>query len=302
MDWGDWLGLGMGMHFMQKDRELQKKKQAQRELWHIFTTARFEVQRLLLTSWSTRQEFCANYFEHFPELSALLPLFPVGEVLSLQGYIGEEQRALLQEYLSDEPDLCSKFNTGQIIRICVDREGPYQEWKELIGIDEESCGRLWQVLIEMVLRCDRADRMDEIVEYLIMIFHSFASLEGHGDDFWLPTYYQDMTYFNEHSERLQNTPYLHAVLLLQSLLAERSGGNLQDYAPKLSDDSPEMLVEDEGCYFFQVYYGEEPLSIRTFAVRKTEGSGPDRVWELPSEDGKLIDGPPVLFFEGTRSL
>lgn len=217
----------------------------------------------------------------------LIPLYPFAEVLSAQGFIGEAQEEFLRAFLVRSG---SRYNLHQFVTLAVERGEPYSEWCAQTLLGPERCGKVWHTLIEAICRMRCPDTMQRVVDGLGAVLYRFWFLSDPSAALAKPCYDRIINSLNEHAERDQRQPYLHAVMLLQMELAARCGGTAQEYEPVLKGE-PVDMDGVPGYRFFVCRHGE-PAFRRWFAVRlcRAPGKQPDLIWELPP------CAPPTVFF------
>ena len=224
------------------------------------------------------------------DLEELAPLFPISEILSMQGYIGPEQQLFLQDYINLESP---RFNLRQFTKAVIEREGVYPEWYALAGLDLTGCGQIWHTLIELICRRRVPEVMQQAVDLLGKILYSFWFLEC-ADMQPAQTCYQNMiSRLNLHAERDQKNPYLHAVMLLQNELSKKYGGMESDFIPMLDSDSA-CDMNGRAGFHFSVHRKDDTSFIHFYAVRRQDFPGEaDLIWELPAGG----DTPMIFFSE-----
>lgn len=218
----------------------------------------------------------------------LLPLFPLAEVLSLQGMVGEEQRAFLEDHFGIEQP---RYNIAQFIKAAVEREGIYSEWENLVGLSRMHCGKVWKTLIELVCRMRAPALMQNAIDAIGKIYYHFWLMEHENIDTAQVRYSSILSFLNQHSEDIQKEPYFHAFMLLQLELAKKYGGEASEYIPCFDAEGTCDMDGVPGLCFSVHKKGEYGF-IHFYAVRERKNVGdPDLIWECPP-GGK----PPVVFF------
>lgn len=222
-------------------------------------------------------------------MEELMPLFPMAEVLSLQGEIGPEQQAFLRDYLNRHQP---RYNLAQFTRAAIDREGVYDQWNALAGLSPTHCGQIWHTVIELVYRRWSPDVMQEIVDCISGILVPFWCMEFPSTDDEEILFGNIVDNLNSHSDSDQDQPHLHAVLLLQYELSQAYGGERPDYIPCLVREAT-CSVPGESVLQYTVHR-TTPLDgvsfPRTYLVREIAAPGPDKIWELSP------DHQPTVFF------
>lgn len=287
----DWL-TSLALAFSFADRK-QKKEQEKREEeitshWNEIANAIFYLRLLL-------NEMC--YLQRYPidkqqsdNLKELILLFPMAEILSLQGFAGPVQEQYLRNHINIHQP---RYNLKQFLTASIDRESIYPEWNALCGLSETHCGEIWHTLIEIICRLRTPEKFQETANHLGAILYHFWFLD-HSDMEPAQIRYQNiLSNLNMYAARDQDLPYLHAVMFLQRVLSEKYGGELPDYFPKLTSDQPYPMDGTEG-FLFEVRRKDDFNFRGTFAVRKTEEPHDcDLVWEISPRGGS----PTVLFSE-----
>lgn len=217
----------------------------------------------------------------------LIPLYPMAEILSLQGDIGREQAVFLRDYLNA---VQSRYNLDQFTTAAIRRCGIYPEWKSLTALEEENCGQVWHTLIEAICRLRRPASMQSVIDALGAILYHFWLLDNSDMEQPKVRYGQIIERLNFHAARDQQLPYLHAVMVLQMELAAICGGTAVEYDPALDAQSIDMDGRPGDCFW--VRKREDHKFYRRFAVRqcKAPGRDPDLIWEL------LPSGKHTVFF------
>lgn len=217
----------------------------------------------------------------------LIPLYPMAEVLSAQGYVSAAQENFLRIYLIGS---ASRYNLHQFVTLAVERGEGYREWYNMTALEYERCGEVWHTLIEAICRLRRPEVMQSVVDAIGKILYHFHFLEEPTIDLMKLRYGHIINSLNIHAERDQRQPYLHAVMLLQTELAAAYGGVAQDYEP-VPEDEPLDMDGVQG-YCFWVHKSDVPSFHHRFAVRECSepGKQPDLIWELHHTE------PPTVFF------
>ena len=150
----------------------------------------------------------------------IMPLFAIGEILSAQGQIYPEQEPLLKLLIAS---LNSAYNYAQFIDITVHRKGPYSAYWEQIGLDQEHCGQTWLTLFEMIYRSRNMEIIQTINLKLTEIAINFELVGLPASVFGKTVSSNLAASLQHHINLYQKTPYIYAILLLQSeLLRQRS--------------------------------------------------------------------------------
>ena len=103
-------------------------------------------------------------------LKELVPMFPIAEILSLQGCIGPTQEKFLRDYINIHQ---SRYNLKQFLTAAIEREGRYPEWNALCGLDETHCGQIWHTLIEILCRLHDPEKFQQVCDHLGSILYHF---------------------------------------------------------------------------------------------------------------------------------
>lgn len=288
MDFLTNLALALSFASHRQKKEQQKRAEEIKSHWNEIANSVFYLGLLL-------NELCFSQCHTIDEeksevLKELAPMFPIAEILSLQGCIGPTQEEYLRDYINIHQ---SRYNLKQFLTATIEREGIYPEWNALCGLDETHCGQIWHTLIEIICRLRDPGKFQQICDHLGSILYHFWLLE-HPDISPAQICFQNIvSNLNTYAASDQEQPYLHAVMFLQRVLSEKYGGELIDYYPKLSSDEPYLMDGTEGFLFHAQRKGDFDF-IGSYAVRKTEEPhNCDLVWELPLKGG----APIVLFSE-----
>lgn len=285
----DWL-TSLALAFSFADRK-QKKEQKQRE--EEITVHLNEIANAIFYLRLLLNEMC--YLQRYPiekqksdNLKELILLFPMAEILSLQGCVGPTQEQYLRNHINIHQP---RYNLKQFLTASIDRESIYPEWNALCGLSETHCGEIWHTLIEIICRLRTPEKYQEIANHLGVILYHFWFLD-HSDMEPAQIRYQNiLSNLNMYAASDQDLPYLHAVMFLQRVLSEKYGGELPDYLPKLTSDQPYPMDGTEG-FLFEVQRQDDFKFHGTFAVRKTEDPhNCDLVWKVFPRGG-----PPIVLF------
>lgn len=275
MDWMSSLMLALGIEKRKQEKEQRRRESELIEHRRLILSAASEINCL----------FGGTFIDYFAAMEdgaldsaqELIPLFPIAEILSMQGYVGTEQQIFLRDYLNASQ---TRYNLHQFVTAAVERRGVYAEWCTLTSLDPDHCGQVWHTLIEAICRLRRPELIQEIVDALGAILYHFYFLDNADMEPAKICYTRIIEGINFHAERDQKLPYLHAVMLLQMELSTIEGGLAQDYEPILEDESLDM--DGVKGYCFWVKKTGEPGFHRRFAVRECfdPGKQPDLIWEL----------------------
>lgn len=287
----DWLtSLALAFSFSdRKQKEAQKKREEKITFhWNEIANEVFYLG-LLLNELCFSQSYTIDE-QRSNNLKELLPLFPMAEILSLQGCVGLTQEQFLQNYINVHS---TRYNLKQFLTASIEREGIYSEWNALCGLSETHCGEIWHTFIEIMCRLRAPEKFQDAVNHLGAILYHFWLLD-HPDIEPARIHFQNiLSNLNMYAASDQELPYLHAVMFLQRVLSEEYGGELVDYLPKLSSEQPYPMDGTEG-FLFAVQRKNDFGFRGSFAVRKTdEPHDCDLIWEL-SPEGEFST---VLFSE-----
>lgn len=286
MNWFTALALGFSL----ETRKQTKKRQERADTVSAYRSELSDAA-LTLSSLLSDLAFSQTLTMEQQELTALeelAPLFPMAEILSMQGYIGSEQRLFLQDYFNLTH---SRYHLGQFTDSVIYRAGAYPEWYALAGLEQTHCGQIWHTFIELICRQRDPETMQRVVDLLGRILYNFWLLEC-ANIIPAQTRWQTIiSNLNRYAESDQKLPYLHAVMLLQSELAKKYAGLEADFLPQLDPESVSDMDGAVGLHF-SVYRKDDPKFIHFYAVRQRTSPGePDLIWELPAGGGA-----PVVFF------
>lgn len=168
MDWFTALALGFGLEARRQKKEQQKQAETISTYRSEIFQAMFALDSLL--SDLSFSNILAMEQKDLTDLEELAPLFPIAEILSMQGYISPEQRLFLQDYINFKSP---RFNLGQFTKAAIGREGVYPQWHALTGLDSTYCGQIWHTLIELICRQRAPEVMQQAVDLLGKILYLF---------------------------------------------------------------------------------------------------------------------------------
>ena len=270
--------------------ESRRQKKAEDRRSAQLTSHRKEIQNALAGLTSILDDLFSNcaLSMKMDDLSAaqeLIPLYPMAEILSLQGGVGPEQTAFLRDYLNA---VQSRYNLDQFTTAAVRRLGIYPEWRSFTALERESCGLVWHTLIEAICRLRRPELMQSVIDALGAVLYHFWFLENSGMEQARVRYDQIIERLNIHAERDQKSPYLHAVMVLQMELAAIRGGTAGEYDPIPEEGSADMDGVSGFC--FCVRKLNDRKFHGRFAVRRCQipGKEPDLIWELFPDGGHAV--------------
>ncbi len=206
----------------------------------------------------------------------LAPLFAIGEVLSAQGTIYPQQEDRLKTLLLNRE---SKYNHAQLIEAAISRTGVYTQLCELVGLQRETCGTLWLTLFELVYRTRNTELYQQIVEHLHSIVVCFYNLGK--PDALRPSLICDRIkdHMDLHMNSYQQTPHIHALMLLQSKLLRKRKLEIKEHY-LVNEDS--IVLNNRRFYVFSVYQKDANTFCGKFAVRKLHAQNGDLILEWNS--------------------
>lgn len=283
MEWLTALGFATGWELRKQEKENQKYQQfwadrrkdlgaAISELTEITTNLIVECGPIGLAS-------------EFVEEVKLAPFYAMGEVLSAQGEIFPEQEAPLKIMFANIDPI---YNYAQFIEAVIYRTGVYQEYWDMVGLGKEECGSLWLTLFELIYRSRMIETFQHIGDQLFLIVINFAYLGDPNNSFAKPICDRILNRLNHHVNAYQETPYIHALMLLQNKLLENRGLAIEKH---LFQQDEKLIQNGRSYYVFSVYEKNAQAYCGKFAVRK-----------IKSANGKLDyknDGDQILFWNET---
>lgn len=226
--------------------------------------------------------------EAFEDLSELAPIAPIAGILCAQGSIGAAQSDYLTDYFNVHS---SRYNLHQFTKAAVEREGVYARWHTLAALESTFCGQIWHTLIELICRSRDPQLMQKTVNMLGRILHHFSLLDQHDTASARICCGNMVSCLNTCAESDQQTPYLHAVMLLQSELAKKTGGAPQAFVP-CAEEMPAFDMDGRTGAVFFVHRTDDLHFAARYAVRdRSTPDDADLIWQLP-----LDGGNPVVFF------
>lgn len=190
-----------------------------------------------------------------------VPLYAMGEVLSAQGEVLPEQEMVLKIIFNN---FNFNYNYSQYTHAVINRTGVYEAYWDIIGLEENKCGTFWLTLFELFYRTHQMDTLQTIDDQLSLMVANFAFLGNPDSPFPEMICERILSNLNKHVSTYQQTPYIHALLLLQTILLEQR--NLAIEAHFLLRDAD--IVQDERTYYvFDVYQKATQVFCGRFAVR-----------------------------------
>ncbi len=275
----DWSSFSLGFAAGQQDKKRRKPKKEIRAYRNAISEAVFNLS-LLLNELALSQS-CAIEEKKLDDLRELAPLFPMAEILSLQGFAGPSQEDFLRNYFNVHS---LRYNLRQFLAASIEQESVYPEWYALCGLDEIHFGQIWYTLTEIICRRREPKRLQEIINYLGTIFYHFWLLEYPDIDAARIHFQFIIDNLTRHGNDIQNLPYLHAVMLLQRELSRKFGGEMSDYLPQLESTESFPMAGAEGLVFI-AHHDRDYGFRRLFAVRKINSpDDPDLIWELSDKN------------------
>jgi len=208
------LTFGLAYRKEQKEKEnLQAFLDQRREDLCAASEELFETMDQLITACGP-----VSLPEDFVEDSKLASLYVVGEVLSAQGQISPEQKSYLKIWICN---LNPRFNYAQFERSAIQRTGVYEEFQKIVGLTEKTCGTFWLTLLEAVYRSRRLDLLQKFYDCLVKIVWNFSYLAGKAAPFAEAICKRMLANYEYWSNAYQQTPYIHALMLLQTKLRDQ---------------------------------------------------------------------------------
>lgn len=171
----DWLtSLALAFSFMDRKQKKEEKKREQE-----IVSQRGEIANAVFYLGLMLNELCFSQSYAIDErrsddLKELLPLFPMAEILSLQGCVGLAQEQFLQDYINIHQ---TRYNLKQFLTAAIEREGIYPEWNALCGLSETHCGEIWHTFIEIICRVRAPEKFQDAVDRLAAILYHFWLLD-----------------------------------------------------------------------------------------------------------------------------
>lgn len=154
----------------------------------------------------------------FVEQVKLAPFYAIGEVLSAQGDIFPEQESCLKIMFANIDPI---YNYAQFTEAAIHHTGVYQEYKTLAALENNECGSLWLTLFELIYRSRLTSVCQKLDDQLSLIVINFANLGIPDSPFAEIICNRILNNINYHIKAYQQTPYIHALMLLQVELLEK---------------------------------------------------------------------------------
>lgn len=191
----------------------------------------------------------------------LAPLYAMGEVLSAQGEVLPEQEMVLKIIFNN---FNFNYNYSQYTQAVINRTGVYKSYWDIIGLEENKCGSFWLTLFELFYRTRQLDTLQAIDDQLSLIVANFAFLGDPESPFPESICKRILINLNKHVSTYQQTPYIHALLLLQTILLEQHNLNIEEHFLLRDTD----ILQDERIYYvYDVYEKATQVFCGRFAVR-----------------------------------
>lgn len=191
----------------------------------------------------------------------LVPLYAMGEVLSAQGDVLPEQEMVLKIIFNN---FNPTYNYSQYTQAVINRTDVYEAYWDIVGLEENKCGSFWLTLFELFYRTRQLDALQAIDDQLGLIVVNFAFLGDPDSPFPEMICKRIVSNLNKHVSTYQQTPYIHALLLLQTILLEQRDLVIEDHFLLRDTD----IVQDERTYYvFDVYKKATQTFCGRFAVR-----------------------------------
>lgn len=191
----------------------------------------------------------------------LVPLYAIGEVLSAQGAVLHEQEMVLKIIFNN---FNPTYNYSQYTQAVINRTGIYEAYWDIVGLEENKCGSFWLTLFELFYRTRQLDTLQAIDDQLSLIVANFAFLGDSESPFPEAICKRILSILNKHVSTYQQTPYIHALLLLQTILLEQRNLIIEDHFLLRDAD---IVQDDRTYYVFDVYQKAIQVFCGRFAVR-----------------------------------
>ena len=191
----------------------------------------------------------------------LVPLYAMGEVLSAQSAVLPEQEMVLKIIFNN---FNPTYNYSQYTQAVINQTGVYEAYWDIVGLEENKCGSFWLTLFELFYRTRQLNTLQKIDDQLSLIVANFAFLGDLDSPFPEPICKRILSNLNKHVSTYQQTPYIHALLLLQTILLEQRNLIIEEHFLLRDRD----IVQDERIYYvFDVYQKATQVFCGRFAVR-----------------------------------
>lgn len=203
--------------------------------------------------------------EDFAGDAVLVSLYPICEVLSAQGMVFPEQEAALKVFLTN---LAPRYNYAQLTEAAIRRTGIYPEYRAVAGLERDFFGSFWRTLFEGICRTRRPGAFPPICSQIERIVTQFARLGTLSPASAQRISGRILELLEYHVNACQQTPYIHALMLLQNLLEDRLG--LAIPAQLLLGDG-RYEENGRGYYVFRAYEKRSQAYRGRYAVRRIRG-------------------------------
>lgn len=268
MGWFESICLGLAWERHKNRKEEKEKQDFLAERLNGLGAAISELSEVT----TSLTEICGPIGLHvaFIEEVKLAPFYAIGEVLSAQGQVYPEQEKVLKSMLTNMNPV---YNYAQFTEAAIHRTGVFKEYWEVVGIDKKTCGSLWLTLFELMYRSRQVDAFQSLINQLHLIVVNFALLGDRYATLPYPICSRITECMNYHVNAYQQTPYIHALMLLQKKLFEIKELSIESH----------FFLQDESClqngrnyYIFKVYEKSSYAFCGSYAVK-----------EIRTIDGKL---------------
>ena len=251
------LALGLQMRREQKAERTRQEflRQRREELIHAITALQEILATLILESGPI------GLPTEIVESTKLVPLYAMGEVLSAQGAVLPEQEAVLKTFITQFNPV---YNYAQYIQAVINRTGLYEQYWDILALEEDHCGTFWQTLFELIYRTRLLDAIQTIDNQLSLIVVNFAFLGDPEATIMEPICNRMLNHLNRNVNSCQQTPRIHALMLLQQVLLEQRNLKIEDHF--LLEDT-DIVQDGRKFYVFTVHEKTSLAFCGKFAVR-----------------------------------
>lgn len=198
----------------------------------------------------------------FIEEVKLAPFYAIGEVLSVQGKVYPEQETLLKIMLAN---INPVYNYAQFTEAAIHRTGVFKEYWNVVGVDKNTCGSLWLTLFELMYRSQKIDAFQSLGDQLHLIVINFALLGDRYATLHYPVCSRITECMNYHANSYQQTPYIHALMLLQKKLFEIKALPIESH---FFQQDQTYLHNGRNYYIFRVYEKSSYTFCGSYAVKE----------------------------------
>ena len=246
--------------------EAQKKRKAEQARQKYLAQRRegiTDAMSAYLDAFSALSLSCGpiDLTAEFVNDAKLVPLYAMGEILSAQGAVLPEQEVILKIIFNN---FNFNYNYSQYTQAVINRTGVYEAYWDIVGLEENKCGSFWLTLFELFYRTRQLDTLQAIDDQLGLMVVNFAFLGDPDSPFPEMICKRIVSNLNKHVSTYQQTPYIHALLLLQTILLEQRNLIIEDHFLLRDTD----IVQDERIYYvFDVYQKATQIFCGRFAVR-----------------------------------